>query len=623
MEAKPPMNAVIEYKESPANNSDEDEDVFLYAIENNTNKSRDEALITLEVNHSLPVKFKVDTGAQANILPAKYFDALPHPPSLEKSSQKLTSYCGSKIPVRGVCKLSCKHKSSKAETLRFFIVETDSVPILRFRSSIDLNIVKLVLNVSKVEKSTRKDMHAIDKTKTDDIISSYNDVFQGIGKLDGGCHLYLKDDAVPTAYPARRIPSSLRGKLEAELKRMEEQGIIEKVSKPTDWVNSMVAVEKKDGSLRICIDPVDLNKSIRRPFYPSPSLEDVTSRLHGVKYLSKLDARSGYWSLVLDDESADLTTFNTIFGRYRFKRMPFGIISAQDEFQRRIEEALEGLDGFAVIIDDLLVFGSTLEEHNKRLVAVLERARAKGIKFNKAKCSFCVTSVTYFGHVISEQGMQPDPDKLEAINNMPTPSNSEELATLLGMLNYLAKYIPNLSTQNKTLRDLSKATEFKWAKEHDEALQNIKHSTVSNLAYFDHSCKSINLTVDASSHSLGAYILSNGNVVAYASRSLSKAEQKYSQLEKELYAIVFGCKYFHHFIYGRHVKVTTDHRPLETILRNPLQKAPARAQRMMLQIQPYDLEFSYRPGTEIAVADTLSRLHLPDIDEKLHREIEV
>ncbi|KAK2719307.1 hypothetical protein QYM36_004954 [Artemia franciscana] len=540
--------------------------------------------------------------------------------SLDKTG--LQSYCGSKIPVRGVCKLSCKHKSSKAETLPFFIVETDSVPILGFRSSIDLNIVKLVLNVSKVEKSICKDMHAIDKTKMDDIISSYNDVFQGIGKLDGGCHLHLKDDAVPTAYPARRIPSSLRGKLEAELKRMEEQGIIEKVSKPTDWVNSMVAVEKKDGSLRICIDPVDLNKSIRRPFYPIPSLEDVTSRLHGVKYLSKLDARSGYWSLVLDDESADLTTFNTIFGRYRFKRMPFGIISAQDEFQRRMEEALEGLDGFAVIIDDLLVFGSTLEEHNKRLVAVLETARAKGIKFNKAKCSFCVTSVTYFGHVISEQGMQPDPDKLEAINNMPTPSNSEELATLLGMLNYLAKYIPNLSTQNKTLHDLSKATEFKWAKEHDEALQNIKHSTVSNLAYFDHSCKSIDLTVDTSSHGLGAYISSNGNVVAYASHSLSKAEQKYSQLEKELYAIVFGCKYFHHFIYGRHVKVTTDHRPLETILRNPLQKAPARAQRMMLQIQPYDLEFSYRPGTEIAVADTLSRLHLPDIDEKLHREIE-
>ncbi|KAK2705598.1 hypothetical protein QYM36_015851 [Artemia franciscana] len=162
--------------------------------------------------------------------------------------------------------------------------------------------------------------------------------------------------------------------------------------------------------------------------------------------------------------------------------------------------------------------------------------------------------------------MQPDPDKLEAINNMPTPSNSEELATLLGMLNYLTKYIPNLSTQNKTLHDLSKVTKFKWAKEHDEALQNIKHSTVSNSASFDHSCKSIDLTVDALSHGLGAYILSNGNVVTYASCSLRKAEQKYSQLEKELYAIVFGCKYFHHFIYGRHVKVTTDHRPLETIL---------------------------------------------------------
>ncbi|KAK2719404.1 hypothetical protein QYM36_005030 [Artemia franciscana] len=134
----------------------------------------------------------------------------------------------------------------------------------------------------------------------------------------------------------------------------------------------MVATEKKDGTLRTCINPVDLNKLIRRPLYPIPSLEDITSKLHWVKYLSKLDARLGYWSLVLDDESSDLMTFNTIFGRYHFKQMTFGIISAQDVFQRRMEEALEGLDGFAVIIDDLLVFGSTLEEHNKQLVAVLE-----------------------------------------------------------------------------------------------------------------------------------------------------------------------------------------------------------------------------------------------------------
>ena len=259
--------------------------------------------------------------------------------------------------------------------------------------------------------------------------------------------------------------------------------------------------------------------------------------------------------------------------------MPFGIISAQVEFQRRMEKALERLDGFAVIIDDLLVFGSTLEEHNKRLVAVLERARRKCIKFNKAKCSFCAKSVTFFGHIISEQGMKPDPDKLKAINTMPTPSNLKEFATLLGILNYLAKYIPNLSTQNKTLRDLSKDTEFKWSKEHKEAFTKTSNTEQSQTWHTSTIyCKSIDLTVDASSHDLEVYISSNGNVVAYASCSLSKAEQKYSQLEKELYAIVFGCKYFHHFIYGRHVKITTDHRPLETILRNPLQKASARVQ---------------------------------------------
>ena len=176
--------------------------------------------------------------------------------------------------------------------------------------------------------------------------------------------------------------------------------------------------------------------------------------------------------LVIDDESADLTTFNTIFGKYPFKQIPFGIIFAQDEFQRRIEEAFEGLDNFVIIIDDLLVFGSAFEEHNRPLTAILERAREKGIRFNKGKCHFSVTSVTYLGHVISEQEIQPDPDKLEAINNMSVPSNHENLSTLCWMLNYLGKYIPNLSKQNKILCDHNKSTKFTWAKKHNKALKN-------------------------------------------------------------------------------------------------------------------------------------------------------
>ena len=161
-----------------------------------------------------------------------------------------------------------------------------------------------------------------------------------------------------------------------------------------------------------------------------------------------------------------------------------------------------------------------------------------------------------------------------------------------------------------------------WETKHDFALKEIKGSIVSHLHFFDHRSTSIDLTVDASSHGLGAYISTNGQAIAYASRALTSTKQRYSQLEKEFYAIVFGCRYFHHYIYGRQVNVFTDHRPLETILRQPLHKAPARLQRMVLQIQPYDLSFTYQPGAEIPVADALSRLHLSDIDKASQRELE-
>ncbi|KAK2723716.1 hypothetical protein QYM36_002156 [Artemia franciscana] len=399
--------------------------------------------------------------------------------------------------------------------------------------------------------------------------------------------------------------------------------LTKKVVTPTEWFNSMVMVEKKDGSIRLCIDPVDLNKSIKRPHYPIPTLDDVTSKLHGAKVFTKLDARSGYWSILLSDDSSYLMTFSTIYGRYRFKRMPFGIISAQDEFQRRMEDAFEGLEGFEIIIDDMIVYGNTQEEHDERLAAILERALVKGIRFNEEKCEFSVSRVKYFGHVIGSEGMQPDPDKIRAINNMPSPSCREELQTLLGMINYLAKYIPSLSTKNKKLRDLTKADPFIWEEEHTQILEDLKSSIVSNTPFFNHKSNNVELIVDASSHGLGAHLVSEGKVTAYASRSLSKTEQKYSQLEKELYAIVFGCKHFHHYLYGRHVEVTTDHRPLETVVANPIHKAPPRVQRLMLQLQPYDLSLKFRPGSEIPVADALSRLHLGDADPTLEESLDV
>ncbi|KAK2725576.1 hypothetical protein QYM36_000169 [Artemia franciscana] len=545
----------------------EETEVFLYAI--NKDSSKDEIFAEISVCGQIHIDFKIDTGAQVNILPSQYLDKLSPKPKLLKAMQRLTSYCDRQYPIK------------------------------------DMNLIKLVLNI---EKSP---------------VSEYSDVFKGIGKLKTECEIYLKDNATPTVHPARKIPLALKQKLKTELERLESLDIIKKVSEPTDWVNAMVMVEKKDGGVRLCIDPVDLNKAIKRPYYPVPSFDDAVAELDGAAVFSRLDARSGYWILPLSTRSSYYTTFSTIYGQYRWKRYPFGLVSAQDEFQRKMEEAFEGLEGIRILVDDILVYGKNREEHDQRLSAILRRARKKGIRFNSEKCEFSKDKVKYFGHIISRDGIKPDPEKIRAIQDMPSPQSKEELQTLLGMLNFLSKYIPDLSSKNKPLRDLTKATDFRWETDHEASMKEIKSCISENLAFFDHKCKVVELKVDASKHGLGAELSSNGKIVGFASRALSTTEQNYSQLEKELYAIVFGCKHFHHYIYGRKTIVTTHHCPLETILSRPLHTAPAQLQRMMIQIQPYNIEVHYSLGSDIPVPDALSRLHLPDVDTKMQNDIKV
>ncbi|KAK2704503.1 hypothetical protein QYM36_016785 [Artemia franciscana] len=289
--------------------------------------------------------------------------------------------------------------------------------------------------------------------------------------------------------------------------------------------------------------------AIKRPHHPMPTFDEAVLKHSGAKYFTKLDARHGYWSLELDEESSELTTFNTPYGQYKFKRMPFGLISAQDEFQRRMEEAFEGIRGFSVIVDDIIISGRTNEEHDSNVHSALIRARKKCVKLNLQKCVFKSDSIPYSGHIISEAGIHPDPRKVQALKEMRIPSTKDELQTVLGMMNYLARYIPNLSSLNQPLRKLSNQREFKWEEEHNSAFTNIKESICDSLSFLDPTSGNIELQVDASNFGLGATILQNGKTVSFASRSLNRTEQNYSQIEKELYAILFGCLHYRQYLY--------------------------------------------------------------------------
>lgn len=390
----------------------------------------------------------------------------------------------------------------------------------------------------------------------------------------------------------------------------------------------MVTVVKPNGKLRICIDPRDLNKALKREHYPMPTIEDVLTRIPNAKVFSVLDATSGYWQIGLDRESAKLCTFNTPFGRYRFKRLPFGLSSAQDIFQAVISDIFADIDGVEVIVDDILIWAETTQRHNEILKQVLERARERNLRLNKEKSQINCDKINYIGHILDSNGLHPDPKKIEAITQMESPRNREELQRFLGMITYLGKFVPNLSQTTSVLHQLlEKDSLWEWTQNHQQAIDQIKIAVTNTpvLQFFDRN-KAVKISVDASSKGLGAVLLQDELPVAYASKSLTPTQQNYAQIEKELFAIVFGCTRFHDYIYGLpQIEVETDHKPLESIFKKPLYSAPSRLQKMILTLQRYPIVVHYKPGKELYIPDTLLvPLYLPShLRERNHHTMSI
>ena len=277
------------------------------------------------------------------------------------------------------------------------------------------------------------------------------------------------------------------------------------------------------------------------------------------------------------------------------------------------------MDGVEALIDDIVVHGRNREEHDKRLTAVLEKAQEIGIKFNADKLIVGADSITYAGHVISADGIKPDPNKVKAIKQMPTPKTKEEVRSFLGMVNYLRKFFPKLSEKSIPLRELIKKNEkFVWGSRQEKAFQDIKDgiSESATLAKYDVE-KPIILQVDASSKGLGACIIQDGKPIAFGSSALTSTQAKYAQIEKECLAILYGCRKFHQYLYGKKITVQTDHKPLEAIFKKDLDKVPPRISRMILYLMKYDIEVKWIKGKEMLIADALSRINLQDSDEEL------
>ncbi len=354
----------------------------------------------------------------------------------------------------------------------------------------------------------------------------------------------------------------------------------------------------------------------------------------GAKVFSKLDCNSGFHQIKLSEDSTLLTTFTTPFGRFAYKRLPFGISSASEIFQKKIHAILEGLNGVLCLIDDVVVFGRTQEEHDLRLHAVLERFRQAHVTVND-KCVFNKHCIKFAGHIISGDGVSPDLERLAAVRKMAPPTTVTEMKCFLGMVNQLAKFSSSIAQLAEPLHDLIRSNRtWVWDAVQQKAFDDVKQAITSapTLALYDMAKPTI-VSADSSSYGLGAVLKqqqedSTWRPVVFASRTLTDTERRYAQVEKECLALMWACEKFEDYLVGaQRFVLHTDHKPLVSLLspERALDDLPPRIQRFRIRLsrRRFNYMVEYVPGNQLGTADTLSRFPLATHHTTLNDECDV
>ena len=453
----------------------------------------------------------------------------------------------------------------------------------------------------------------INVLKTSEILDKFPELTGGVGKLKNyQLEIPIDHDVQPVAQPTRRIPYQLREKLDCKLDELEKLEIIEKVDGPSSWVSPVVCVPKGPDDIHLCVDMRRANEAVMRERHPIPTIEDVMQDFNKSTIFSKLDIKWAYHQIELSASSRKITVFSTHRGLYQYRRLFFGVSCAPEMYQKVVQQLLQSCEGATNILDDIIVHGRTQQEHDERLMKVLQVLKDNHLTVNKEKCEFNMSQLIFMGHVLSARGIGPAKVKVEAVVNAHEPQNASEVKIFLGLVTYSARFIPNLATVSAPLRELlRKEAKFEWGLPQQESFEKLKQllASAETLAYFDIHAPT-QVIADASPVGLGAVLVQEQNgesrVICYASRSLSDVEKRYSQTEKEALGLVWACERFNMYLYGTDFELLTDHKPLECIY-SPRSKPCARIERWLLRMQLYKYKVRYIKGSR-NIADTLSRL---------------
>jgi transposase InsO family protein len=434
-------------------------------------------------------------------------------------------------------------------------------------------------------------------------------------------------DEKPFKQAHRRIPPSMFEEVKQHLQQLLQSKIIRPSRSP--WASNMVLARKKNGELRLCVDFRPLNNRTITDAYALPRIEEILDTLGGAKYFSILDLKSGYHQVEVQEEHKERTAFTAgPLGFFEYNRMPFGLKNAPATFQRLMEDCLGDLkyNICCVYLDDIIVYSSTIDSHLTRLEQVFNRLDEYGLKLAPKKCEFFKDKLKYLGYMVSAEGIETDPDKVQKVKDWPVPQNPDELRMFLGFASFYRRFVENFAQKAKPLHELLGGTAVKskkksarkseyswsWNEIHNVAFESLKDALTSTpvLAYADYSLPFV-LCTDACMDGLGAILYQiqddKPRVIAYASRGLNRNERNYSTHKLEFLALKWAVtSKFHDYLYGNNFTVYTDNNPLTYVLSKA--KLDAAGHRWLAALACYNFSIRYRPGKSNTDADILSRL---------------
>ena len=617
------------------------------------------------------VQFLVDTGAPVNVIDEQTYASLADKPRLDRCSGSYYGV-GSDKPIVVLGQFMTRITFRGRTTMSaFIVVKGPTRSLLSFSAATKLGIVHICSEISAVKPVTTSapseapastpapaSAQPTSRLTLDELKAKFPRAFSAkLGCVKGHVVTLELDPSVqPVRQRLRPIAIHLRDAVSRELDEQVRDGILERVtdtSEPTPWISNLVVVPKgaKPVAIKQRVDPLlnwtprhpsntlepaaeplrvrltcdskALNKALKRARYPTKTIDDIIDQVSGSRLFSKLDLAKAFHQLPLAKESRPLTTIVTHQGLYRYKRLHMGISSASEIFTETIRSLLIGCNGVLNMTDDILVHGATEEEHHNNLMHVLQVLEDNGLTINGDKCAFYQKEVIFFGLRFTADGVAPTEDRCKALREATPPANVKELRSLLGMVQFSARFIQELADITEPLWRLTKdGVEWAWSDEQQRAFEALKRAISERCLAFFRRDWTTEVVVDASPVGLGAILAqinpidaSDRRVVCFASRLLTATERRYSQCEKEALAAVYGCERFWLYLFGSQFRLVTDNRAVQLIFGHSVARPPARIERWALRLTQFDYQVVHRPG-KMNEADFLSRQPDRSVDLK-------